>query len=196
VIPLLLPNGRVKSLLWDCDRPSQETLCTPADLDTNLRLRDELFTPELCEAYGRLENLVIYDQISLLPVLSMFLSSLKTLLLSTLVPLHNNNQKSAQCDERVFMRAIGEMGNPEALAVTWLEDSEVRLDPETLFAASRSLRYFAFSVDGEARSFQSRIYMERCADGTICPVGHDTIFNIPYLHNGWFTFDTEGAYIH
>jgi len=191
VIPLLLPKGRVKSLLWDCDRPQQTSLRSARDLDTDPCLRNTFFTPELCEAYSRLENLVIYDQITLLPILSKFLSTLKTLLLSVWVPSSRDDQLSSQWDERLFMGAIREMRNLEVLAVTWLRDSDVGLDHKAVFVASRSLKYFSFVVNGDCQILQSPVYMGRGANGDVYPVLRDAILDTSYLHRGWFTFDTE-----
>jgi len=188
VIQLLLPKRRIKSLFWECTRPYRgEPLCS-ADLEEDSHFRDSFFTPGLCEAYGHLENLVMYDQIWFIFILSTYLKSLKTLLLSISVTLQS---EKPHWDEGAFLRAVGEMENLEVLVVTFLQESDVGLDPKVVFAASRSLKYFAFTINGRKRSLDRAVFMERRADGAIYPVGQGIFDDIPYLHNGWFTFQTE-----
>ena len=190
VIRLLLPKRRVKSLLWECDRPYREPLRSPRSLETDLRLRDDLFTPDLCEAYGRLENLVIYEQMSLLPILSAFLKSLKTLLLSVNAFIDSDDPQSVQSEESLLLGAIGEMENLEVLAITLMGKSDIRLHHRAVFSASKKLKHFAFFLGGNGQILEKPVFMERGADGAIYPVAREVIFDVPYLHNGWFTFGT------
>ena len=189
VVRLLFSKRRVKSLLWECDRPYREPFRLPRELETDSHLRNGFFTPELCKAYSHLEHLVIHEQISLLPILSTFLKSLKTLLLSVGVPIDDEGSDNA--DGSPLLRAIVEMGNLEALAITLTGESSIRLHHYTVFAAAPKLKHFAFLVGGRGQVLQMPVFMERGTDGTIYPVAREVIFDIPYLHKGWFTFGTE-----
>ena len=199
-IQFLLPNhARIKSLFWECTRPYKGEWLDPHGRrpDVALRavdvdLRDSFFTPELCEAYGRLENLVLSNQIWFLPLLSPYFKSLKTLLLSIKVAVRSQR---APWDERLFLRAIGEMKSLEMLVVTWGQDydpDEKYLDPEVVFGAASktNLKYFAISVHGRG-SAHVPVFVERQEDGRICRVGSEKFEEVWYLHKGWFNYGTE-----
>ena len=199
VVQYLLPNRpRIKYLFWECMRPykgesldHQQVGGTLGDVDVDFR--DSFFTAELCEAYGRLENLVFSEQIWFLPLLSPYLKSLKTLFLCV-GALPELESEMAPLDDKLFLRTIGEMQNLEMLVVSWEQDAdaeEIPLDPAVVFkAASKNLKYFAIS-DRVTGNEYGPAFLERREDGRICPVGREKFEEVWYLYKGWSVFGTE-----
>ena len=168
IIRLLLPKGHIKTLRWKCARQGLEPLRPVTDLETDSRLRDTFFTPRLCEAYGRLEHLTLSNQISLLPILSPYLSSLKTLELITIMIIDNPRPYPKHWDEALFLGAIGGMKHLEVLEVTWVGAALPRhdIDPKVIFATCRNLKRFAIKKRSTAGTVYTADCMQRGTDGS------------------------------
>ena len=190
IIRLLLPKQCVKSLYWECDRPEDEPLRRVADLEMDLRLRDTFFTPGLCEAYGRLENLVLHRKISLFPILSPYLSSLKTLELIAFMIMDDRDPHSVQYNQALLLQAIGEIKTLEVLEVSWMQDSSiVKLDPKVIFATCRCLKRFSLNVR-DNRTVYRADSVEKGEDGSSQYIRHRSSPYPPYLkfRRQWFYF--------
>ena len=197
-IRLVLPHTqRVKALFWEYDRSYREPLRSPGDLDTDNVLKEDFFTPGHCEAYRRLEHLVLSRQISLLPVLSTFLSSLKTLLMTIKVsPLGASDSDSDRWEEEgSFMRAIG--GLTELVMLVIIQDcsDDLKLDYQRIFATCRKLQRLAIWEGEDGHLSLGPVSMERGRDGVIRRIDwsfeSEETPKMPYVGAGWFNFGTE-----
>jgi len=189
---LLLPNTQnVKALFWQYDSFNAESFRSPNDLDTDHVLREDFFTPSHCEAYGRLENLAIGRQITLLPILSTYLTSLETLVLIAEVS-RLGRPGSDGPEEGLFMQSIGALKQLVTLVV--IQSCDLNLDYEAIFAACGKLQRLSLCElrDGE-HCFES-VAMERSEDGVIRPIewifGEETP-RMPYVGAGWFFLGTQ-----
>jgi len=167
VIQLLLLKWRVKSLPWEWDDPGP--LGAGHDLEMGLGPCHDIFRPELCKAYGHLENLVICApyQISFLPALSVLLILLKTLRLSLWEDIYISKAQSLPLGNE-FMRAMGKMRYLEVLVIGWPQDGTgMTIDPTVVFAVSRSLKYFSFFAYGSPGTRSTLINTESGTGGGV-----------------------------
>ena len=151
VIRAILPGRNVKRLFWVLDQHSEEQWW----IDTgDGRLQHALFTPALCEAYRRLEELVVMSSdMSLLPLLAPHLSALKSLLLwQTGVQIIGIKGSKIFLHEK-FLGAVGQIENLERLVVASGDGDDEEGDPanrvtqvdyEAIYAACKKLKILVF----------------------------------------------------
>ena len=209
VVRLLFPGRRVKKLLWRCHFTTGEIedFRPPASLNAYPTFCNPYFTPEMCEAYGRLEHLAIFDRLSLFPLLSPFLTSLTSLL------IHEYPERIGRqpiWDDSRFLEALGNIAKLETLVVTpgadvsefweWPDDREP--EEEQIFNVCHSLKSLVFLKFGHFEVWAGgMVYLpfayerEGGVGGNIVMSRKrqalDKVLDIPYLLRGWSTFDVD-----
>ena len=191
-VRLLLPNTqKVKALFWHYDRRGTEPLRSPSYLETDPNLEEHFFTPGHREAYGRLENLVISRQISLLPILSTYLTSLKTLVLIIQVSTLGKPESTVD-EEDLLMQAFGGLPYLEILVV--MQKEKLNLECERIFAVCGKLRRLALWEFDNGDIVFGPVSVERGSDGAINPIewtfGEETP-RLPFVGAGWFALGTQ-----
>jgi len=194
-IRLLLPGATgVKAVFWHFGQRRSEERTWASGWDAARIVEEgwgDLFTSELCEAYGRLEHLVVAYQIYMLPVLVPFLTSLKTLVLyiagSPFIFLGwgEEEEKSALLD------TIVQISNLETLAIIQEPRRGINFDlePQVVFARCPKLREFVCMTcdmwaDGEDAII---VAMERGKDGTVRHADYGVILRRQYVMGGWIS---------
>lgn len=193
-VRLALPNTqKVKALFWQCETTGDipEPFRSPSNLEMDAVLKESFFTPGHLKAYGRLENLVILQQISILPLLSTYLSSLKTLLLIS--PKSSLDREESMVGQaELFLQAIGGLTHLTTLVL--MHSRDLNLDYERIFAACGNLQRLGIWRWKDRKLFPGSISMERGADGSIRPIEWtygDESPSIAYLVTGWFATDSS-----
>ena len=199
VVRLLLPGATgVKAVFWKFGHHRSEERSWASGWDAAQILEEswgwgDFFTPDLCEAYGRLEHLFIAFQIHMLPVLVPFLTSLKTLVLYIAkCPFFLMNLEKEE-RKRLLLDTIVQIGNLETLAIIQGPRLDVDPEPEVVFARCPKLRELVCATcDSIAiRSTDEIVSMERGADGTVHRADYEAILRKQYVMGGWASIDAD-----
>jgi len=197
VVRAILPERNITRLFWVLEPHSEEQRCINAGGE---RPQHALLTPALCKAYRRLTDLALMSSdVSLLPLLTPHLNSLKSLLLwQTGVQIIGIKESKFFMRDK-FLRSVGQIDDLETLFVASGESGDegfdsagqvVEVDCDIIFATCKRLKTLTFMVG-------TAIYIyQKDSEGSIQKIQCPYPWSVPQafrLFDGWLACDFPPA---